>query len=169
MFYFSLKRWSMKDEIVPVPVVEAGGDPAEQNVADNETTFGDDVSNNDAVEVQETARANLPSSPNNDNSTTPEEEVGCPLCYSTPCLLRQGLYDSITEYEDEIRQSDADETLTNKQMRFKLYRHATTWMHGFLGKRRRIEIPQCVRTEILDLAPESNGAYVGFKDVAEST
>jgi hypothetical protein len=38
-------------------------------------------------------------------------------------------------------------------------------MHGYLSKRRRLEIPQCVRTEILDIAPESNGDYVGFKEV----
>jgi hypothetical protein len=95
-------------------------------------------------------------------------EVLCVFCQSTPCLLTQGLYDSLTEAEEYIRDCDHECKLTNKEVRFQLYRHATTWMHGYLGKSRRIEIPQCVRTEILDMAPEPNGQYVGFLP-AEST
>jgi hypothetical protein len=94
---------------------------------------------------------------------TKEDEGPCPFCQNVPCLLEQGLYDSIAEYGESLHDND----LTSKQIRFQLYRHATTWMHGYLGKRRRLEIPQCVRTEILDIAPESNGDYVGFKEVNE--
>jgi hypothetical protein len=92
------------------------------------------------------------------------EETPCPLCQSVPCLLRQGLYDSIVEFEESIRDGDHEGTITNKEVRFRLYRHATMWIHGFLGKGKRIELPQCVRTEILDLAPESDRVYVGFQD-----
>jgi hypothetical protein len=93
----------------------------------------------------------------------------CKFCQNTPCLLEQGLYDSITEFEETLQDGNHDGTLTNKMIRFQLYRHATAWMHGFLGKSRRIEIPQCVRTEILDLAPESDGNYVGFRPATDSS
>jgi hypothetical protein len=98
------------------------------------------------------------------NSHVAEEEMQppCQFCQCTPCVLTQGLYDSLTDFEDSIRDGDHDGTLTNKMVRFQLYRHATMWLHGYLGKSKRIEIPQCVRTEILDLAPESDGNYVGF-------
>ena len=88
----------------------------------------------------------------------------CELCQNVPCILQQGLYDSIVEFEESIRDGDHDGTLTNKEVRFRLYRHATAWIHGFLGKGKRVELPQCVRTEIQDLAPESDHQYVGFKD-----
>jgi hypothetical protein len=97
-----------------------------------------------------------------------EDQGPCPFCQNVPCLLEQGLYDSIAEYGESLHDNESDNSLTNKQIRFQLYRHATTWMHGYLGKRRRLEIPQCVRTEILDIAPESNGDYVGFKEVNEN-
>jgi hypothetical protein len=92
------------------------------------------------------------------------EETTCPLCQSVPCLLRQGLYDSIVEFEESICDGDHEGTITNKEVRFRLYRHATMWIHGLLGKGKRIELPQCVRTEIIDLAPESDRVYIGFQD-----
>jgi hypothetical protein len=165
----------MKQEIVAV-IVE-GVLPGQEDILNNEKTLvHDDASKSDPVKEPDTLQHEdtlLPSSLADDAATladdaaTPSDEVCCDLCQNVPCLLRQGLYDLITEYEDQIRQTDSDETLTNKEVRFKLYRHATTWMHGYLGKRRRIEIPQCIRTEILDLAPESSGSYAGFKDAAD--
>jgi hypothetical protein len=142
----------MKQEIVAV-VVE-GVLPGQEDILNNEKTLvHDDASKSDPVKEPDAA--------------TPSDEVCCDLCQNVPCLLRQGLYDSITEYEDQSRQTDSDETLTNKEVWFKLYWHAITWMHGYLGKQRQIEIPQCVRTEILDLAPESSGSYISFKDAAD--
>jgi hypothetical protein len=133
------------------------------------TLVHDDASKSNPVKEPDTLQHEdtlLPSSLA-DDAATPRDKACCDLCQNVPCLLRQGRYDSITEYEDQIRQTDSDETLTNKEVRFKLYRHGTTWMHGYLGKRRRNKIPQCVQTEILDLAPESSGSYVGFKDAAD--
>jgi hypothetical protein len=96
------------------------------------------------------------------------DEQPCPLCQNVPCLLQQGLYDSMTDFEASLCDGDHDGSLTNKPVRFQLYRHVTSWMHGYLGKGRRLEIPQCVRTEILDLAPESDRLnYVGFKAEAD--
>jgi hypothetical protein len=48
-------------------------------------------------------------------------------------------------------------------VRFKLYRHATSMIHGNPGKGVRIELPKCVRGEILDLIPAPDGKYTGFK------
>ena len=90
--------------------------------------------------------------------------VRCRLCLNIPCLLEQGLYDSIVEKEQEIRDGDPDGALENNRVRYKLYRHATKWIHGYLGPGHRIPMPQCVRTEIIDLAPEpAGGTYVGFQ------
>jgi hypothetical protein len=156
----------MKQEIIAV-VVEGVLPTRQEEVLKNEKTLvHDDASKSDPVKEPDTLQHEdtlLPSSLADDASTL-SDEVCCDLCQNVPCLLRQGLYDSIMEYKDQIRQTDSDETLTNKEVWFKLYRHTTTWMHGYLGQRRRIEIPQCVQTEILDLAPESSGSYVGFKD-----
>ena len=102
-----------------------------------------------------------------DNNNAADEGPPCPLCQNVPCLLEQGLYDCLVLFEEQFRFSDFDGTLTNKCMRYNLYRQATAWMHGHLGKGRRIEIPQCVRTEILDMAPESSGEYVGFREAAD--
>lgn len=87
----------------------------------------------------------------------------CPYCFNCPCLLEQGLYRSIVDLYEETQEDD-NNNLTSKEIRFRLYRHATSWIHGFLGKGRRIELPLCVRGEIVDLAPAERGeTYVGFK------
>ena len=69
----------------------------------------------------------------------PEEEP-CPHCFNTPCLLHQGLYRSMMDYyENELCDEDGDPIfLNNKQTRFRLYKHVTGWIHGFLGKGVRI-------------------------------
>jgi hypothetical protein len=105
-----------------------------------------------------------------DNKNNPknivEEKRPCLYCQNVPCLLEQGLYDFMVSFEENLRKSDSDGTLRNKIIRFNLYRQVTHWMHGHLGKGRRIKILQCVRTEILDMAPESSGDYVGFRETA---
>ena len=93
--------------------------------------------------------------------------TGCPYCLFEPCILDTGLYQVIVDYERDLR--DNDSSMTNKQVRFYLYRHVTHWMHGYLGWGIRIKIPTCVRGEILDLAPEPSHDYVGFIDSANST
>lgn len=97
-----------------------------------------------------------------------EPAARCPLCFNSPCLLEQGLAKSIMEYYETALCDDPDEgttSFTSKEIRFRLYRHATSWMHGFLGKGRRIQLPTCVVGEIKDIAPADRGTeYVGFKD-----
>ena len=94
----------------------------------------------------------------------PQPVTTCELCCKTPCLLQQGLYDSLCEYYGECLESDhMDNLISNKEVRFGLYRQATITIHGHLGRGRRCPLPQCVVTEIRDLAMESDGNYVGFK------
>jgi hypothetical protein len=90
--------------------------------------------------------------------------VTCKYCEQSPCWLEQGLYDRIVELEESIRDEAINQKLNNKQIRFQLYREATTFIHGHLGKRRRVELPCCVRGEVLDLAPDPDGLYTGFKE-----
>ena len=105
------------------------------------------------------------------NPQDPEAPSCCPHCSHSPCLLFQGLYLSIVhEYEDDIPRDEAgDPVLTNKQIRFILYRHATNWIHGFLGKGKRKQLPICVRGEILDFAPQDDHVYVGFRPSGSSS
>ena len=110
----------------------------------------------------------MTSNNNNVDAVDDGEQLPCKYCQNTPCVLEQGLYDSMTEFEESLRDLDHDGKLLNKEVRFQLYRHVTAWMHGFLGKGRRVEIPQCVRGEILDMAPESDGKYTGFRNAEES-
>ncbi len=99
-----------------------------------------------------------------DNPQAPADP--CPHCERTPCLLYQGLYTLLVEQEEDIYDSNGDTHMTNKQIRFYLYRVATNWIHGVLGKGVRIELPVCVRGEILDMAPEADHVYTGFIDSA---
>jgi hypothetical protein len=99
---------------------------------------------------------------------TPSDEENkdapCQYCQSVPCLLEDGLYDFIVEQEQYIRECDTSEEKTNKEIRYQLYKEATRWMHGHLGKGVRKKIPQCVETEIRDLAPEPGRDYIGFQE-----
>jgi hypothetical protein len=129
------------------------------------------MDNKNISEGNNNAAENNPADEGNNNNAAEnnpaDEGPPCRFCQSIPCLLEQGLYDFMVLFESQFRESDFDGTLTNKCMRYNLYRQATAWIHGHLGKGRRIEIPQCVRTEILDMAPESNGEYVGFREAAD--
>jgi glutaredoxin len=88
----------------------------------------------------------------------------CPYCQQEPCWLQEGLYDALVEMEEHLRAGDFDNTLTNKKIRFELYRIASHWIHGPLPKGKRIQLPQCVEADIRDLAHEPGGNYVGFKE-----
>ena len=61
-----------------------------------------------------------------------------------------------------VHDSNGDTNMTNQEICFSLYRLATSWIHGFLGRGVQIQLPVCVRGEILDLAPEMDHFYTGF-------
>ena len=104
-----------------------------------------------------------------ENNNTNDEGPPCPFCQNAPCLLEQGLYDYLALFEEQFVNHNTCEPgeLTNKVVRYNLYRQASHWIHGHLGKGVRKEFPQCVRTEILDMAPEKDGLYVGFREAAD--
>jgi len=105
-----------------------------------------------------------------DNIAFPDPECGgddtiCPHCFQEPCFLEQGLHNNMMEYyETQLCHEDGSPIFpNNKSIRFRLYKYVTAWIHGILGKGVRLEIPPCVRDEIIGLAPEDDHVYVGFK------
>jgi len=90
----------------------------------------------------------------------------CTLCKSTPCVMHQGLWDELAKITEEIDkyQDHHDNELTPQAIRFRLYREASTWIHGYLGRTHRQPLPQCVVSNIRNIAPNPTGtSYVGFK------
>jgi hypothetical protein len=116
--------------------------------------------------------SDIPEEPEDEEDKEEEEEedadeppaVRCVLCDNSPCILRQGLYDDLVLLSVNMTENSYETVYTNKQVRFEMYREATRYIHGYLGKGRCVPLPQCVRTEILDFAPESDRKYVGFQD-----
>ena len=74
----------------------------------------------------------------------------CHLCQVTPCLLDQGLYQALEKEYEYLMECDTENVITKKEVRFKLYRMATRWIHGFLGRSNHRELPACVIREIKD-------------------
>ena len=68
------------------------------------------------------------------------------------------------EHGERLIDDSIPGVLSNKQIRFILYRFATNWwICGFLvGKGKQKQLPICVRGEILDFAPKVDHVYVGF-------
>ncbi|KAG9485339.1 hypothetical protein GDO78_008426 [Eleutherodactylus coqui] len=60
---------------------------------------------------------------------------------------------------------------SSRVMRIGAYRSYTAWIHGFLGKHKRIPIPSCVIQAIRTVYPDPHGNYTGFQlymDLTES-
>jgi hypothetical protein len=104
------------------------------------------------------------SCPSADIQSQVDKENTCKFCNSGPCLLEQGVYEELTlAYELSVDPADLSSSLlSNKEIRFRLYRYTVNWIHEYLGKGNRRKLPQCVESEIRH-APESTGIYVGFK------
>ena len=106
----------------------------------------------------------------NDPPIKKEKIIGpprrCKYCRQRPCIMADGeLYNALVGYfEDYIEPEYEQKMITEKEVRFKLYRHATFLIHGYLGRGVRKELPTCVRGEIIDLVPSPDGKYVGFKE-----
>jgi hypothetical protein len=127
------------------------------------TTEGDEGKPNNSNNFDLNQR-NLPSPATSPHSNRDENEPQCQFCHNSPCVLEQGLYEELVlACELGLDPTDLTTLTTNREIRFRLYRYATNWIHDYLGKGNRRKLPQCVQTEIRDLAPESTGIYVGFK------
>jgi hypothetical protein len=118
------------------------------------------------TEVKEVTKAEVKAEVKEEKTEGTEDHVLCNLCQNVPCLLKQGLYDSLSELQESFDLASQYDYLSNKEIRYRLYRHASFWIEGPLGKGRRKELPPCVVAEIHDFAPEDNvDHYVGFKEV----
>jgi hypothetical protein len=97
------------------------------------------------------------------------EEKCCDLCNQTPCFLLQvdpefsqdsNLMELLSETGDEL----VHEGKSSREIRYKLYRIATKFVNGYLGKGNRVPLPPCVIGDIKDSFPASVGTtYTGFK------
>jgi hypothetical protein len=96
---------------------------------------------------------------------TPTE---CKYCLESPCVLNwkddaldpeRSLYDYLMWRGDEM----LDGGSLPKEIRYELYRTATKFYHGYLGKGNRKELPACITGEIKDSFPAPGGNYSGFK------
>ena len=84
----------------------------------------------------------------------------CDKCHCSPCFLVEK-HEEIAEFFQELLDTSP---LTNKERRFRCYRHLTMLYRGYLGKGNRKKLPFCVTGEICDTFPHSPGEPpVGFK------
>lgn len=93
----------------------------------------------------------------------------CTLCHQVPCFLDQ-VNPDLNKSKDlrfclmdqglMLRDSGSD----NRQIRFQLYRAASRFCRGLLGKGNRQPMPKCVHAMIHEEFPASDGVYTGYKD-----
>lgn len=101
--------------------------------------------------------------------TKPDEDAPCVYCNFSPCILDQGLYDLLSEGGLSNDDGHDDINYINKQIRYDMYRKASHFIYGSLGKGNRKQLPHCVVAEIHDFAPEDvKENYVGFQETAGS-
>ena len=60
-------------------------------------------------------------------------------------------------------------SLPNNTKRKQLYRCFVVGEYGTLGRHNRVRIPECVVTFIRSLCPDSEGVYMGHRDVGDGT
>ena len=95
-----------------------------------------------------------------------DDSSRCVFCDLSPCILDQGLYDLLCE-GGILENDNIDNNAMNKQIRYDLYRKASNFIYGTLGKGVRKQLPHCVVAEIHDFAPEEKVAnYAGFKEAS---
>jgi len=92
----------------------------------------------------------------------------CKLCNESPCILNlspDGVRSGRTLHEFLFEKGDSmmEQGIANIEIRYALYRDATTFINGYLGKGNRKELPACVVGEIRDSYPAKGGNYTGFK------
>jgi hypothetical protein len=95
----------------------------------------------------------------------PEEDSPCVHCDFCPCILEQGLYDLLSEGVSLLEDDGHDIHAIRRQVRYDMYRKASNFIFGRLGKGIRKKLPDCVVSEIRDFVPENDKtSYVGFRE-----
>lgn len=85
--------------------------------------------------------------------SSPVVNKKCQFCFKAPCLLEQGLQLSIQQRADEIRDDSLEGIYSSNFVRTLLSCHAKRWIHGYRHKRQKVQLPQCVKILILQVAP----------------
>jgi hypothetical protein len=100
------------------------------------------------VEAEETCEEELPANPPCAEGDEPTDDRWfCPQCLESPCQFLQ--------WQEELERivDCVNPDLSNKQRRYKLYRHVTRRRHGTLGKGNRKPLPLCFEQGMRDLYP----------------
>jgi len=129
--------------------------------------FPDEISTKDVEAFQQYLRNSGKFSA---GATLPPIEPKCNWCGESPCFLNQVVEGTggRTMYEHLfVDKGDAmvEQGIATKEIRYALYRDATTFISGYLGKGNRKQLPACVVGEIQDSFPApQGGTYTGFKN-----
>lgn len=94
--------------------------------------------------------------------TLVRDDILCPACDQSPCVLLDFQQD-LKLYAEVHREGTNGTDLENKQLRFQLYRQASQFLHGYLGRGNRRRLPDCVTNLIKSWFPSEGGTYTGFK------
>ena len=83
----------------------------------------------------------------------------CPKCRKDPCRYKDNRV-----MMDRTGQGFAEEGLTNRQVRYRLYRAMARVFGGEPVSGKRVELPACVESYIKSCYPNEDGEeYVGFQ------
>ena len=92
--------------------------------------------------------------PNEGESVDP-----CKYCSKFPCIVDDEFKNKVAE-----RRSLLPPSKSAKQARFFLYKFASRYIKGWLGRGNRVRLPSCVVQLIQSQFPSDDGLYVGFKE-----
>ena len=96
---------------------------------------------------------------------TMTESTYCIHCLSDPCLWH--LYCRQISEECQMLENNQTESIVDEEAarryRFHAYKTFVRIHHGYLGRSRRVKIPQCVLLGIHDLWPDVDNNYTGHR------
>jgi hypothetical protein len=113
------------------------------------------------AEAKETCEEELPDNPPCAEEDEPMEDGWfCPQCSELPCQFLQ--------WQEKLKRivDCMNPDKSNKQKRFKLYRHVIRCRHGTLGKGNRKPLPSCFEQGMRDLYPSEK--YTGYQTAYNS-
>lgn len=82
--------------------------------------------------------------------------------FASVCLNRFVLQAAIGTWNDNNHEN---RNLEDRNYRFIAYKQYISWSYGYLGKRKRKPLPNCVITEIRRKYPDPNDTYVPYNDL----
>ena len=85
----------------------------------------------------------------------------CGFCECDPCIITE-LDDMLNAILMEYRDSKS-----NREIRYCMYTDSIRYIHGYLGKGNRRQVPKCLEKKIHSLAPDEE--YTGFIPSQEQT